>query len=172
MADRDNPEGEVAQAKQAKKNGFGGMSTMIVVVAAVVLASALSAFLAVTILGKGAVQKAEQGQAEEHKEEKKELGPTMDLGSFTVNLAGQSGVGFVKAGVALELAEEKLAEELAGREPMLKDVVITALGERTMAEISTPQGRDDVKKRIVEMANKAIGKGKVSNVFFTEFVFQ
>jgi flagellar FliL protein len=134
-----------------------------------VIASALSAFLAVTFLSKGAAQPAAK---EEAKKAEVGPGPTHDLGSFTVNLAGSESGGFVKAGVVLELSSVEMVEEVTARDPQIKDVVINALGERGMSEISSPEGRSAVKKQILNAVNKFLHKGKVSNVFFTEFVFQ
>lgn len=133
-----------------------------------------SAFLAVTFLGKanGNAPATVAEMAAQEKKAAQQMGPTQEIGNFTVNLADVNERFFVKAGVAVEASDEEAAAELTTRGPQLKDIVIGVLSSRTMADISNPDGKEAVKKEIRDKINRLLPKGKVRNVFFTEFVFQ
>ncbi len=110
----------------------------------------------------------------------KEPGPVYTLTDpFVVNLADKEP-HLAKVGVALHLSKLSAGLLPAGhsKEPpkieedaAIRDIVISALQEKSAAELRTPAGRDSVKKAIVTMVNKKT-EVKIVDVYYTEFAVQ
>jgi flagellar FliL protein len=112
----------------------------------------------------------------------KEPGPIYTMTEpFVVNLAdGGDAPHFAKIGVALRFSMLSAAEIVPakGTEPAhveadseLRDIVIATLQKRSSAELSGPEGRQEVKKHIVEEVNKET-ELKILDVYYTEFAVQ
>ena len=102
-------------------------------------------------------------------------GPTVDYPSFIVNLADPGGQRYLKITLSLELSESKKDEfltEVTTKEPQVKDIIITVLSSKTYDEVSTTQGKTALKQEIMRRVNTVMTKGRVLNVFITEFMVQ
>jgi flagellar basal body-associated protein FliL len=101
--------------------------------------------------------------------------------SFVVNLAdGGESPHFAKVGVALRFSKLSEGEVTPGEGDTpdhvegaaeLRDIVIATLQSKTSGELSGVEGRDDVKKKIVERVNKQTDL-KILDVYYTEFAVQ
>ncbi|RAX56675.1 flagellar basal body protein FliL [Helicobacter monodelphidis] len=100
------------------------------------------------------------------------LGPIYGLDQLIVNLSSQSGRRYLKTTINLELSSEKLMPELDTKRPAIRDTLISVLSSKTIEEISTAKGKDKLKDELVERINESLVDGKISNLFFTEFVIQ
>jgi flagellar FliL protein len=116
-----------------------------------------------------------KGEAEEqHKEEteeKKFVGKVVPLETFIINLAGTKGRKVAKVNMELELKGEKVAEEIDKRKAQIRDVIIILLSSKTYEEVSTREGKDALRNEIKDTLNSFLVQGKISNVFFTEFIY-
>ena len=56
--------------------------------------------------------------------------------------------------------------------PKVKDTLLLLLSSKSFEEISSMDRKIELKNQIVERLNQIVGKGKVRNVYFTEFVVQ
>jgi flagellar FliL protein len=101
-----------------------------------------------------------------------QVGPMFPLDSFTVNLLSDSGRRYLKVQINLELNEEEVAAELESKTAVVRDTVIRLLSSKTLEEISTAKGKDNLKEQIVNQLNLRLRDGNVRNVYFTEFVVQ
>jgi flagellar basal body-associated protein FliL len=111
----------------------------------------------------------------------KEPGPIYAMKDpFVVNLADGSNDHFAKVGVALRLSmlSSPLLEPAKGTnpasmeaDPELRDIVITELQRHTSADLSTPEGREQVKEQIMATVNKKTDI-KITDVYYTEFAVQ
>jgi len=116
-------------------------------------------------------------------------GPMYVWKERVVNLADQGGRRYLKVALSIEFKSgaedyrkasaedrkaksEELEKELAPQAAMMDDAVIGLLSARTAAEISTPEGKANLKNDIREKLNKTLGGDHVVNVFFTQFVIQ
>jgi flagellar FliL protein len=100
---------------------------------------------------------------------------------FVVNLADGGGTPhFAKVGVALRFSKLSEGEVVKGEGDKpdtveeaaeLRDIVISTLQSKTSAQLSTADGRDLVKKGIVERVNKHTDY-KIVDVYYTEFAVQ
>ena len=105
------------------------------------------------------------------KKTEKSIGPTYELGNFTVNLANSGGYKFVKASITAEISDKKVIEELDKRKPQIRDIIICILRSQDIQDIENPEG-NKLKELIQERINNIIDNGKITSVWFTQFVVQ
>jgi len=93
---------------------------------------------------------------------------------FIVNLADSSGTRFLRVTLQLVVATEKEAGKVV-EEPVMgkraRSAILELLALQTSDKLVTDEGKQALKKAIVERATTALGM-KVSDVFFSEFVVQ
>jgi len=101
--------------------------------------------------------------------EKPVLGEIATVEPININLKDGH---FLRVGMALQLIEgiEK-AEFEKGKTAKANDVVIEMLGGSDMAEISTAEGREKVKKELKKQLEE-VYEDEVTDVYFTDFVMQ
>ena len=97
---------------------------------------------------------------------------TMPLEPFLVNLADKDSRRYLKLKVELEVDHEKSAKELEKFTPNIRDALILLLSSKTYLDISSSEGKQQLKEEIKKKVAAVPGGKKVSNVFFTEFVAQ
>jgi flagellar protein FliL len=98
---------------------------------------------------------------------------TMD--QFLVNLADKEASRFVRVKLGLVVETKKEGEELSKEEIVrarLRSAILEVLAQETSDKLTTPEGKEELKKLIVERANKALRAKKVLDVLFTDFVVQ
>ncbi|PKM81945.1 MAG: hypothetical protein CVU88_03600, partial [Firmicutes bacterium HGW-Firmicutes-13] len=92
------------------------------------------------------------------------------LENFIVNLAEQRR--YLKIGIVLSYFDGELGEELDRREPQIKDKIIDILWGKSLEEIYTDNFLQEIKGEIVREINSVIRRGKIEEVYFTEFIIQ
>ena len=100
------------------------------------------------------------------------IGPIFSLDTFIVNLADDGGNRYLRVTMDLELDNEKLQEEINKRLPQIKDQVLMILPTRRFEDISTKQGKIDLRNELIDQINRILSRGQVSNIYFKEFVVQ
>ena len=99
-------------------------------------------------------------------------GQLVTLDSFVVNLSDPMGRRYLKATLDVEVADAAAAAALTAAMPKIKDTLLLLLSSKTFADISSMDKKIELKNDIVDRLNLIIGKNKVRNVYFTEFVVQ
>lgn len=112
-----------------------------------------------------------EAQKQEHESVENIIGKVVPLETFTVNLAGTKGRKILKVSMELELKGEDIVAELDKRKAQIRDIIITILSSKTYDEVSTPAGKEEVRVQLKDNLNSFLNKGKIENVFFTEFVY-
>ncbi len=97
---------------------------------------------------------------------------TMPLEPFLVNLADKESRRYLKLKVELEVDNEGSAKELEKSLPRIRDTLILLLSSKTYLDLSTYDGKQQLKQEIKQRVTALPGGSKVSEVFFTEFVAQ
>lgn len=102
------------------------------------------------------------------------LGPTMDAGEFVVSLAPGPGLAirYARLGVVVEADRREVVEELRRREPQVRDAIIAVIRTKRFEELSASGGAEAVRRELVQALQRLVSKGKVVNVYFTDFVIQ
>ena len=116
------------------------------------------------IEGEKKTEAVEKGQAEE-------IGNVVPLETFIVNLAGSKGRKILKVNMELEVKGADVIQEIDNRKAQIRDFIIIILSSKTFEEVSVKEGKDHLRNEIKDNINTFLVKGKVSNVYFTEFIY-
>ena len=99
-------------------------------------------------------------------------GVTMPLEPFLVNLSDKESRRYLKLKIELEVDSEGTAKELEKSLPRIRDALILLLSSKTYLDLSSFEGKQQLKQEIKKRVTALPGGNKVSDVFFTEFVAQ
>ncbi len=106
-----------------------------------------------------------------------------------MNLADSGALRYIKIALALEIEDpslkgalprgdeyrrrqEELAKELRPFTPLLDDQITTVLAAKTVIQLTTPDGKEQLRQELLEQFNKVLPEHRVLNVYYTEFVIQ
>ena len=145
------------------------MKMLIIIALLVIIIAAGTSFTVMKFVIPGSGNGNSDGEVTE--EANNSIGPTYVLGNFTVNLANSGGYKFVKASITAEISDEKVIEELDKRKPQIRDIVISILRAQEIKDIEKPDGTE-LKNLIKQRINNIINDGKITSVWFTQFVVQ
>jgi len=98
------------------------------------------------------------------------IGPTVDLGTFTVNLA--EGNRYLRSEIVIEVTERQSAQEIEARMPQVRDSVIAIIRKYSAEELSNPDSDRPLKDEIAEALTGLLTRGRVVGVYFTSWVIQ
>lgn len=112
-----------------------------------------------------------KADANKKKDEAKIVFP---LESFIVNLADREGIGkrYLKITLALEVFDEEEKRMVARYTAELRDTILLLLSSQSFSEISTMEGKLELKQALLSRINHALGGRIVQRLYFTEFVVQ
>ncbi len=145
------------------------MKMLIIIALLVVIIAAGTSFTVMKFIVPGSSSAESSDDSKEKKNES--IGPTYELGSFTVNLANSGGYKFLKASIVAELSDKKVTEELDNRKPQIRDIIISILRAQEIQDIEEPEG-NIIKVSIKKSINNIINNGEITSVWFTQFVVQ
>ena len=95
------------------------------------------------------------------------------MDNLVLNPAGSNGTRFLMAAVATEVKDDKVKEEMLGRDAELRDDVLRILGQRTVEQLVDMSLREGLKKELVDTLNARLkSKTAVKRVYFPQFVIQ
>ena len=100
------------------------------------------------------------------------LGPILPLDTFIVNLADKGGNRYLRVTMALELETNQLEDELNKRLPQVRDSILMILPTKRFEDISSAEGKTALRDQILEKINSILVLGKITNIYFKEFVIQ
>jgi len=95
-----------------------------------------------------------------------------ELDTFIVNLAGDSGNHYLKVKISLELDSEKAKTEVEKRLIPFRDSILTLLTSKTVEDVKSLEGKAQIRAEIMTMLNQYLKAGKISNVYFGDFIVQ
>lgn len=104
-------------------------------------------------------------------EVKSEIGPIVSLEPFVMNVSGSSS-RFVKMGVALEVRDAKLSEEVKKMTPAIRDAMLGVLGGKTPEAFMDVSGRDAMKKELFDSVSGFFKRGDLQAVYITDVIMQ
>ena len=177
-----------AKAEEKKEEGGKKKKPLPMIIGIVVLVIAL--FVGKTVMaskkdGKDS-KKSKSSKSHKHDDEesdgkksKKEksdekVGHSLQLDEFLVNLNG-GGEHYLKASLALGLKEGMTEEKAKELVPMARDIIISALAEKSMKDLSSAEGRTKLKDDLLEKINEEAGEEAaepVVKIYITAFATQ
>ncbi len=172
----------------------GGIKQFIPVIAAIVLAPALSWAVAEFVLLPRMTKKlalVKAGDApEEHAapaaEAKAEGGghgakgggkeaanpATYEFQNVVVNLAGTMGTRYLKVTFSITGADPNIKATFEAQKAKLTDVTLNVLGSLSLADLEEPGAKNVLREKLVLAYNQALGKRVAEQVYFSDFVVQ
>jgi flagellar FliL protein len=105
-------------------------------------------------------------------EEENAIGPLYTLDTMIVNLADHGGKRYLRVTMALELSDTEAVGTIESRLPQIRDAVLMILPTKTYDDVSTTDGKIALRNQVMEKINLLMTKGRVNNIYFTEFVVQ
>ncbi len=121
------------------------------------------------------IKEEEEGEEEEKKGKKgkkEEVKANLRLDTFIVNLADPEGNKYLRVTMELELTGEQAQQEVEKKLAAIRDIVLNILPTKKSSEITSLEGKQQLKTQLMENFNKVLKKGKVTNIYYTEFVIQ
>jgi flagellar FliL protein len=100
------------------------------------------------------------------------LGPIESLDTFIVNLADKSGNRYLRITMDLELEKLELEDEVKKRLPQIRDSILMILSTKSFEDINSVAGKITLRDEIQDKINGYLALGKITNVYFKEFVVQ
>ncbi len=156
-----------------------GSKKMLFIIGGAVLAVVIVVVVAVLLLsGKGG-KAAKTEPAEAEKGEKKGEGGTKAVAAgvypmepFIVNIYDGQELRYLKVKIEFETAGPTAKEELDLRQAPLRDAILVLLTTKTLQDIQDLQGKNQLREEILAAVTKIVAAGRVSKVYFTDFVVQ
>lgn len=97
--------------------------------------------------------------------------PVVPLETFIVNLAGSKGRRILRVDLELEVSEQAVINEVEQRKAQIRDIIIIMLSGRTYDQISAKDGKNELRDDIKSTLNAFLTSGKVSNIYFTNLLY-
>jgi flagellar FliL protein len=167
------------QTDVKEQSGKGSKKIMIIAGAVVMSAALVGGGVFFALNGHNASAGAEAGadKPAEKKAEpaKKKEAPTMyPLEAFIVNISDGQDMRYLKVKVELETAlpTEAAKKEMDPYLAPLRDSILVLLTTKTIQDVQDLPGKNRIKEEILAAAKKVIPAGKISSVYFTDFVVQ
>ncbi|MGZ3725292.1 MAG: flagellar basal body-associated FliL family protein [Pseudobdellovibrio sp.] len=123
---------------------------------------------------KPGIEKAIEGENKTTAEEKaapEDVGKVIPLETFVVNLAGSKGRKVLKVNMELEVKGADVEKEIENRKAQIRDFILIILSSKSYEEVSVKDGRESLKTEIKDNINSFLSKGKILNVYITEFIY-
>ena len=152
---------EQEQEPKGKKGKSMKLIIIIAVVALVVCAGAVTGYYFFS-----------KGESKKPVESKPVVITIWPMEAFVVNILDTGGERYLKLVVQLELSEPGVVPELEQLKPRLRDSILDLLTPKPYKELVDLSGKQRLREDIAGRVNNMLSKGKVTKVYFTEFVVQ
>ncbi len=162
-AEKNKPEEQAAEGGKEKKKGSKLKWILIAVVVMLVLGGGGAG--AYFFLSKSANREA-QAPA------KPPIGAVWAPDVFIINLADADADRYLKITMNFELSDALAATELDQMKPKVRDMVLGILTVKGFKDLNNFEGKQRLKEEIAMRLNSHLTKGKVVQVYFTDFVVQ
>ncbi|MCK4388869.1 MAG: flagellar basal body-associated FliL family protein [Desulfobacterales bacterium] len=102
----------------------------------------------------------------------KEFGIIFEMEPFLVNLLDKQGTRYLKTTIGFEVENNDVKEKMNRRTAQLKDTILLLLSSMSYEDINKPDGKLQLKNKLVMRINQILPDAGVRTVYFTEFVVQ
>ncbi len=100
----------------------------------------------------------------------------MDIPHFIVTVVNDTDaanqVAYFKIAMSFELESEDMLLQLAEKMPRIRDSIVNVVTNKKVSEINITKGKLKLKDEIRKFVNSHLQNGQVTEVYFTEFVYQ
>jgi flagellar FliL protein len=161
--EKNKPEEQVAEGGKEKKKGSKLKWIIIGIVVLLVLGGGGAG--AYFFLNKSANKEAQVPA-------KPPIGAVWAPDVFIINLADADADRYLKVIMNFELSDPLAVAELDVMKPKVRDMVLSVLTVKGLKDVNNFEGKQRLKEEIALRLNNQMTKGKVVQVYFTDFVVQ
>lgn len=168
----------MAKEDQAGTEESTGSKKMLFIIIGAVVAVLLVVVVVVMMMGKGDKKaKKDGGEGATKTEATAEGGAasastSYSLEPFIVNIYDGQELRYLKIKVDLEMANSAVKPDLDAHLAAMRDAIIVVLTSKTLQDIQDVQGKNQLRDDILNAVSKVVAQGKVTKVYFTDFVVQ
>lgn len=156
--------------QKKNQNAKGNKNILLIVIAIVLIIGVVGggAFAGYYFATKNAPVAQQQPSSHSSVEE-----TTIELEEMIVNLADDSAKRFlkIKLVIAYDSKNKKFAKELESKKVVVKDSIISVIRAKKATDL-TPKGSEDLKTEILTRVNAIFSTGKLTNVYYSDFLVQ
>ncbi len=91
---------------------------------------------------------------------------------IVVNPAGTGGTRFLSVSFAFQVDSPEMAASLKRKETIVRDVLITILSAKTVAQLTDPKQKEIIRYQIKRRISELMESEELMAVYFTDFVLQ
>lgn len=164
----------------------GGKKKLFIIIGAAVLVLVIGGVAAFMMMGKGDKKKegeaakteaaagapAAGGQGAPAAGGAPGVSTIFPMEPFIVNIYDGQELRYLKVKVEMEMANPAVKPELEGRLAPIRDAILVVLTTKTLQDIQDVQGKNQLREEILVSVSKIIAQGKVTKIYFTDFVVQ
>ncbi len=188
-----------ADQEATGKPAGGGIAALIPLIAAIVIAPALSWAVGQFVLmpqlkkqigavpagahGAEAAPAAEEAAAPAHGEKAEKgghgkkgepaaNGATYEFENVVVNLAGTMGTRYLKTAFLVTGSDKSLRAAFENNKPKMVDITINVLSSLSLADLEEAGAKNLIREKMIGAYNQAFGKRLVEQIYFSDFVVQ
>lgn len=96
----------------------------------------------------------------------------LPMDPFVVNIAETNGERYLKIVIQLEVSDPGVGPELEQIKPRIRDSILDLLTPKTYKDLADLAGKQRLREDIAGRINNILPQGKVTKVYFTDFVIQ
>lgn len=94
------------------------------------------------------------------------------MDAFVINIADTNGERYLKIVIQLEVSDPSVGPELDQLKPRIRDTILDLLTPKTYKDLMDLAGKQRLREDIAGRINNILQRGKVTKVYFTDFVIQ
>jgi len=165
---------EQSPVEQPAKKGGAGRGTILVLVFALLVVSAVCGYALFTLRGHAADGGSRTAEA---KPEKK--GPEVFLAmdpAFVVNFQKAEGLSYLQVGVTLMSHDPAAIQAAKDADPVIRNALVMLFSSQDYAELADIQGKQKLQAKALAAVQKILqertGHAGVEALYFTSFVMQ
>ena len=91
---------------------------------------------------------------------------------IVVNPAGTGGTRFLSISFAFQVDSPEMVELLKSKETIVRDVLITILSAKTVAQLTDPKQKEIIRYQIKKRVSQLLEAEELMAVYYTDFVLQ
>lgn len=174
----------------AEESAGGNKKMLFIIIGAAVAVVLIVAVVLFMMMGKGGKKEAKEGEAPAAASGHGGAAPAggghggapaagaggagtvFTLEPFIVNIYDGQELRYLKVKVEMEMANPAVKAELDGRLAAMRDAILVVLTSKTLQDIQDIQGKNQLREEILAAVSKIVAQGKVTKVYFTDFVIQ
>jgi flagellar protein FliL len=102
-------------------------------------------------------------------------GATITFEPFLVNLADKDAARYLKTSIRILVSNKETATKISTGDvlvPRMRDTILSILSTKVADDVISNEGKQQLKKEIIESVNRFLPEKSATDVFFTDFVVQ